>query len=119
MTAQAVSNKFASVKPVSELPWQSYESELTAPMVVTNKAKGVAVEFKNLQDIGRLGQGAAGYVELVQCRTSGKAFAMKVISKKSVVESGQIAHIQNERAVQMALDHNSIIKLYGTVMRAR
>ena len=64
--------------------------------------------------IGTLGKGSFGHVQLVRHYQTGVTWALKSISKASVVRLGQQEHMVNERRAMMALRHPFLIHLQAT-----
>ena len=76
----------------------------------------VAVRY-NLSEfkvIGTLGKGSFGHVQLVRHYLTNTTYALKTVSKMSVVRLGQQEHMVNERRSMMALQHPFLIRLYAT-----
>jgi len=69
---------------------------------------------RDLKKCGLLGCGGFGAVELVEHKLTGDTYAMKIISKGYIVQSGMQANIMNEKNVQMMCDSPFIVKLYET-----
>jgi len=66
-------------------------------------------------EIGRtLGCGAFGRVKLVKHKQSGDLFALKCLTKSEIVKNNLQDHVVNERAVMLALDHPTILKLHNS-----
>lgn len=58
-----------------------------------------------------LGQGSFGRVTLVQRKSGGAVFAMKVLRKDNIVRRDQVRRTQTERTVLEIMDHPFIVKL--------
>lgn len=71
--------------------------------------------FLNDFDIHRtLGTGSFGRVHLVQYRSTGQYFAMKVLKKSEVVRLKQVEHIQNEKNILEHTHHPMLVNMLGT-----
>ncbi|KDO28399.1 AGC/PKA protein kinase [Saprolegnia parasitica CBS 223.65] len=73
------------------------------------------VQLKDLELLGILGIGTYGVVKLARHRPSGRAVALKVISKEYIVSMRQEKHIVRERFVHMRLRHPFVTTLYQTL----
>ncbi|KAK5966762.1 cAMP-dependent kinase catalytic subunit [Trichostrongylus colubriformis] len=71
-----------------------------------------SIPLSALQRVTTLGVGGFGRVELV--RASGKVFALKVMSKKHIVDMKQEKHVVSERDIMLSSDSPFIVKLYKT-----
>ncbi len=58
---------------------------------------GIKMTIKDFQRIKLLGKGSFGEVFLVKYEKTNKIYAMKILDKKKVIESGQIEHTKIER----------------------
>ncbi|CAM9686781.1 unnamed protein product, partial [Sphacelaria rigidula] len=68
-----------------------------------------------------LGQGSFGYVTMVlkkEKAMEGTCFALKSLSKKAVVDGGQVQHIKDEKAVLELFNHPFVLRLYTTFQDA-
>jgi len=82
-----------------------------------NEAEGNQMEdisFKSLKHVGMLGQGSFGTVRLVQHNDTNKTYALKGVSKHSIVENNQQEHIMSEKRVMMRFNHPFLVRLYAT-----
>ncbi|RHY26840.1 hypothetical protein DYB32_007233 [Aphanomyces invadans] len=75
----------------------------------------VAVTLDELEPLGVLGVGTYGVVKLARHTPSGRAVALKVISKEFVVSNRQQKHIVRERFVHLRLRHPFVTTLYQTL----
>ncbi|OQS03789.1 cAMP-dependent protein kinase catalytic subunit alpha [Thraustotheca clavata] len=73
------------------------------------------VQLKDLEILGILGIGTYGVVKLARHRPTGRAVALKVISKDYVVSMRQEKHIVRERFVHLRLRHPFVTTLYQTL----
>eukprot|EP00468_Gymnochlora_sp_CCMP2014_P003604 CAMPEP_0167753154 /NCGR_PEP_ID=MMETSP0110_2-20121227/7548_1 /TAXON_ID=629695 /ORGANISM="Gymnochlora sp., Strain CCMP2014" /LENGTH=761 /DNA_ID=CAMNT_0007638873 /DNA_START=3 /DNA_END=2288 /DNA_ORIENTATION=+ len=76
------------------------------------KKRDVPRDMKDFKIIGTLGRGSFGHVQLVE-DDAGHTYALKAVSKKQIIDSGQRSHIISEKRVMEALDHPFCIKLFG------
>ena len=58
------------------------------------------------------GTGTFGRVYLVRHKSTGKFFAMKILKKTLVVRLKQQQHVEDERAVLMAIDFPFVVALF-------
>nr|AAM22643.1 cGMP-dependent protein kinase [Eimeria maxima] len=72
------------------------------------------VEFKDLQVVRVVGRGTFGTVKLVQHIPTKIRYALKCVSRKSVVALNQQDHIRLEREIMAENDHPFIIRLVRT-----
>eukprot|EP00913_Durusdinium_trenchii_P012038 g11310.t1 len=72
------------------------------------------IERKKLKQLGLLGCGGFGAVELVQNVETGETYALKALSKGFVVKSGMQNSVMSEKNVQLMCDSPFIVKLYET-----
>ncbi|KAF0683039.1 Aste57867_24892 [Aphanomyces stellatus] len=73
------------------------------------------VKLAELEILGVLGVGTYGVVKLARHIPSGRAVALKVISKEYVVSMRQEKHIVRERFVHLRLRHPFVTTLYQTL----
>ncbi|OQR84605.1 cAMP-dependent protein kinase catalytic subunit alpha [Achlya hypogyna] len=73
------------------------------------------VQLNDLEILGILGIGTYGVVKLARHRPSGRAVALKVISKEYIVSMRQEKHIIRERFVHLRLRHPFVTTLYQTL----
>eukprot|EP00401_Gymnodinium_catenatum_P025067 CAMPEP_0117466162 /NCGR_PEP_ID=MMETSP0784-20121206/5000_1 /TAXON_ID=39447 /ORGANISM="" /LENGTH=812 /DNA_ID=CAMNT_0005260095 /DNA_START=71 /DNA_END=2509 /DNA_ORIENTATION=+ len=74
----------------------------------------VKIGVSDLRRVGLLGTGAFGVVELWEHPATGDAYALKRMSKGSIVEMGLQENVLNEKQVLMMTNSAFIIKLYRT-----
>jgi len=72
------------------------------------------IERKHLKQLGLLGCGGFGAVELVEHVETGDTYALKALSKGYVVKSGMQSSVMSEKNVQLMCDSPFVIKLYET-----
>lgn len=88
--------------PAGDAPVPVYESYL------------VEMDFFKLKVLGVLGKGSFGFVQLVQHKETGHCYALKAVSKMQIVETGQQAHILNEKKTMSMVKHPFLIRLWST-----
>jgi hypothetical protein len=90
---------------------RSYYAPVQIPSPFTHPPK-----YRNLDCIGVLGYGGFGSVTLEKDITTGNTFALKMISKGSILQSRAQKEetVVREKEVLLMLDHPFIIKLYTT-----
>jgi len=72
------------------------------------------INFHDLRLFQTLGTGTFGRVKLCEDKVNKGLYALKIISKKKVVEYGQKQNVYNEKQVMLESDHPFILKLYAT-----
>lgn len=78
-----------------------------------NDEKKDSKSFEKIQPNGFLGQGAFGDVVLVKDKETELLYAMKEISKKTLVQSHSAENLKNEISIQKGLNHPNIVKLFS------
>ncbi|EKM59681.1 uncharacterized protein PHACADRAFT_250330 [Phanerochaete carnosa HHB-10118-sp] len=76
------------------------------------KVRQVEVGPGSFQKIKMLGRGDVGKVYLVREKKSGKLFAMKVLSKKEMIERKKIKRALTEQEILATANHPFIVTLY-------
>ena len=66
-------------------------------------------DFQIIQVIGR---GSFAKVYLVRKKTTGRAYAMKVVHKDLIIRTNQVENTKAERDIMKAIDHPFIVKLH-------
>eukprot|EP00730_Choanoeca_flexa_P014629 TRINITY_DN6464_c0_g1_i3.p1 TRINITY_DN6464_c0_g1~~TRINITY_DN6464_c0_g1_i3.p1 ORF type:complete len:695 (+),score=177.68 TRINITY_DN6464_c0_g1_i3:231-2315(+) len=59
-----------------------------------------------------LGRGAFGQVSLVRCSEDGGIYALKAMSKRDIVQRGQVAHVKAERDLLAQAENDWVVKLH-------
>eukprot|EP00917_Polyrhabdina_sp_WS-2016_P013079 GHVP01028777.1.p1 GENE.GHVP01028777.1~~GHVP01028777.1.p1 ORF type:complete len:610 (-),score=74.46 GHVP01028777.1:71-1900(-) len=72
------------------------------------------VKFEDLITVRMVGRGTFGTVNLVKHRKTGTRFALKCVSRRSVIQLHQQEHIRLEREILAENDHPLIIRLVRT-----
>ncbi|XP_055904580.1 cGMP-dependent protein kinase 1 [Eupeodes corollae] len=73
------------------------------------------IELSDLRKIATLGAGAFGRVDLVQHRSDGRTFALKILRKVDVIKQDQVEHVYSEKQVMMMCRGSPfIVELYKT-----
>eukprot|EP00923_Selenidium_pygospionis_P034312 GHVN01059863.1.p1 GENE.GHVN01059863.1~~GHVN01059863.1.p1 ORF type:complete len:781 (+),score=76.66 GHVN01059863.1:1512-3854(+) len=72
------------------------------------------VKFEELQMLRVVGRGTFGTVKLVKHSPTGIRYALKCVSRKSVIQLNQQDHIKLEREILAENDHPFIVKLVRT-----
>jgi hypothetical protein len=70
--------------------------------------------LSNLEVERTLGMGSFGRVKLATHTKSGTLCALKILQKQVVVETRQVKNIGRERSIMLALQHPSVLRLYGS-----
>ncbi|TCD71313.1 hypothetical protein EIP91_011084 [Steccherinum ochraceum] len=76
------------------------------------KVKSVEVNPSSFQKIKMLGRGDVGKVYLVREKKTSKLFAMKVLSKKEMIERKKIKRALTEQEILATANHPFIVTLY-------
>mmetsp|Transcript_85511 Transcript_85511/g.151313 ORF Transcript_85511/g.151313 Transcript_85511/m.151313 type:complete len:793 (+) Transcript_85511:80-2458(+) len=97
----------------SKLAEKKKEAERRATARGEDKRFG-KIERKNLKQLGLLGCGGFGAVELVEHMDTGDTYALKALSKGYVVKSGMQQSVMSEKNVQMMCDSEFVVRLYET-----
>ncbi|ETO24151.1 Protein kinase domain containing protein [Reticulomyxa filosa] len=72
----------------------------------------VPFRLEDFQVIGLVGYGSFGKVSLVREQATKQIFALKEVSKRRVISTGQIEHIINEKRVMSIIDSPFCVKLF-------
>eukprot|EP01071_Lankesteria_metandrocarpae_P003243 Lankesteria_metandrocarpae@DN2841_c0_g1_i1.p1 len=72
------------------------------------------VRFDELQVVRIIGRGTFGTVKLVKHKPTSTRYALKCVSRKSVIQLNQQEHIRLEREILAENDHPMIVKLVRT-----
>lgn len=78
------------------------------------KLAGAKLALGELVHHRTLGVGKFGRVRLVQHRISAATYALKMISKRLLIDSGQEEHVRNEVSAMKEVDHPFCAKLIST-----
>ena len=80
-----------------------------APAAPAKPRQKRMVDFET--NLGRLGSGAFGQVNLVRDKETKKLFAMKVLSKAHIVREKKLDYVKVERDAMSKLNHPNIVRL--------
>ncbi|MES1908146.1 MAG: hypothetical protein MHM6MM_001133 [Cercozoa sp. M6MM] len=75
------------------------------------------IPFERLHVIGTLGKGAFGHVQLVEDEATREMYALKMVFKQQIVDTGQQEHIMNEKNAMISLNHPLLVNLHATYNR--
>jgi hypothetical protein len=101
----------SSVDAVSSAhPLNTLESTMPTPRVDTLQG----VHLKDFHLSRTLGTGSFGRVHLVQLKSTGAYYAMKVLKKSEVVRLKQVEHIVNEKSILERTRHPFLVNLLAT-----
>lgn len=67
--------------------------------------KNIEMPLNDFETLKFIGEGAYGKVRLVKCRKDNKLYALKSMSKKSILEENQIHRTLGERQTLLSIDH--------------
>ncbi|RHY61183.1 hypothetical protein DYB38_011531, partial [Aphanomyces astaci] len=105
MSSGGASRSTLSTRPVKTRQVEPYYGTTTRG----NHNKPSTDDFEPLRFIG---QGSFGRVLLVRKKRQNQLFAMKILSKQSVVQKEQVEHTRTERNVLGSIDHPFIVRLH-------
>jgi len=83
------------------------------PLVFTRGLEG-SLGPKQFRKIKILGKGAVGRVYLVEFKGTEELYAMKVLSKREMVEKNKVKRVLTEHEVLASTDHPCIVTLYAS-----
>eukprot|EP00747_Dinoflagellata_sp_TGD_P209260 gnl/TRDRNA2_/TRDRNA2_82657_c0_seq1.p1 gnl/TRDRNA2_/TRDRNA2_82657_c0~~gnl/TRDRNA2_/TRDRNA2_82657_c0_seq1.p1 ORF type:complete len:786 (-),score=152.60 gnl/TRDRNA2_/TRDRNA2_82657_c0_seq1:53-2410(-) len=72
----------------------------------------------NLKEIGPLGMGTFGFLQLVENATTGESYMLKSYSKGRVVETCMQSAVMSEKSILMLCDSPFIVRLHSTYRTA-
>eukprot|EP00914_Ancora_sagittata_P026955 GHVO01052901.1.p1 GENE.GHVO01052901.1~~GHVO01052901.1.p1 ORF type:complete len:652 (+),score=108.99 GHVO01052901.1:253-1956(+) len=72
------------------------------------------VKWDEMQHVRVIGRGTFGIVKLIRHKPTGTRYALKCVSRRSVIQLNQQEHIRLEREILAENDHPFIIKLVRT-----
>lgn len=79
-------------------------------LILEPRNKGVGL--KDFMPVGRLGKGSFGQVYLVEHKSSGKYYAMKIIEKRKYKSHKSLKYPMAERNIMINTNHPFIVKLH-------
>jgi len=80
-------------------------------MEAVEKMRGLGPQ--DFEKLKLLGKGGVGRVFLVRLKNTDKLFAMKVLSKKEMVQKNKMKRVMTEREILATADHPFIVPLYS------
>eukprot|EP00698_Gefionella_okellyi_P003494 TRINITY_DN132_c0_g1_i3.p1 TRINITY_DN132_c0_g1~~TRINITY_DN132_c0_g1_i3.p1 ORF type:complete len:411 (-),score=85.78 TRINITY_DN132_c0_g1_i3:548-1780(-) len=87
------------------------ELDTIAPVMGLSSKPVVPADFRKIKILGK---GAVGRVYLVQFKENDELFAMKVLSKKEMIEKNKVKRVLTEHEVLASTDHPLIVTLYAS-----
>eukprot|EP00730_Choanoeca_flexa_P001768 TRINITY_DN10774_c0_g1_i3.p1 TRINITY_DN10774_c0_g1~~TRINITY_DN10774_c0_g1_i3.p1 ORF type:complete len:731 (+),score=162.29 TRINITY_DN10774_c0_g1_i3:98-2290(+) len=81
---------------------------------VEQRASVMGIELEHLKTLSLLGVGGFGRVTLVRDASTKKLFALKAISKRHILNTGQETYVVSEKKIMAALDSPFCAPLYKT-----
>jgi serine/threonine protein kinase len=84
-----------------------------SPSVASGKERECVIQDFESVSKRALGEGAFGQVFKVRHIGTGSMYAIKMISKAKIFETGMLGHLRREIRIMYSLDHPYIIKLYN------
>jgi len=92
--------------------WEESVAEVELPKYFKNR---VPWKLDDFEPVAVAGSGNFGHVVLVKVKgCEDKVYALKLLEKNMVINTGQMHNVQNERRVMFMMDSPFIIKLYAT-----
>lgn len=88
-------------------------NRLGKPIPFKPKAFDTTLTIKDIKQHKMLGMGAFGKVWLATTRENKKPYAMKTITKRQLIESGQVKGVLREKQIMASLQHTFILPLIG------
>ena len=89
-------------------------ARLGQPSLPASTKLNRSIRFKDVAKVRILGVGTFGQVWLVSHKKSGKAYALKQLSKREIMGHHQIAGVLREKNIMASLDHPFVIDLVST-----
>jgi len=86
---------------------------LGKPIPFKPKALDTTLTIKDIKQHKMLGMGAFGKVWLATSRKENKPYALKTITKRQLIESGQVKGVMREKQIMASLQHTFILPLVG------
>jgi len=80
--------------------------------MVFSRKQGAKVSMDDFKMLEVVGKGSFGKVILVQMKGTEKIYAMKILSKSTVVQRKQVTHTKAENSILQQIQHPFIIKLH-------
>jgi len=80
--------------------------------MVFSRKEGEKVTMDDFKMLEVVGKGSFGKVILVQMKGTDKIYAMKILSKSTVVQRKQVTHTKAEKNILQQIQHPFIIKLH-------
>lgn len=87
---------------------------LGKPIPFTPKAFDSTLTIKDVKKHKMLGMGAFGKVWLATTRGSKTPYALKMITKRQLIEAGQVKGVLREKQIMASLEHPFILPLVGS-----
>lgn len=93
-------------------------NRLGKPIPFTPKAFDSTIGIADIRKHKMLGMGAFGKVWLATTRGSRKPYALKMITKRQVIEAGQVKGVLREKQIMASIEHPFILPLNGSFQDA-
>jgi len=87
---------------------------LGKPIPFTNRAFDSTITSKDVKKHKMLGMGAFGKVWLATSRDTKKPYALKTITKRQLIDAGQVKGVLREKQIMASLEHPFILPLVGS-----
>mmetsp|Transcript_588 Transcript_588/g.1217 ORF Transcript_588/g.1217 Transcript_588/m.1217 type:complete len:787 (+) Transcript_588:181-2541(+) len=89
-------------------------NRLGKPIPFTPKAFDSTLTISDIKKHKMLGMGAFGKVWLATTRTSKKPYALKMITKRQLIDAGQVKGVLREKQIMASIEHPFILPLIGS-----
>jgi len=87
---------------------------LGKPIPFTPKTFDSTLSIKDVKRHKMLGMGAFGKVWLATSRDTKKPYALKTITKRQLIEAGQVKGVMREKQIMASIEHPFILPLVGS-----
>ena len=87
-------------------------NDLKSEFSVNHLLKQEAVNLESFNFLELIGKGSFGEVYLIELKTTGKKYAMKVLPKKRLIEQNILRYIITEKNVLSKVKNPFIVRLY-------
>jgi len=92
---------------------------LGKPLPTISKRLDKSIQLKDLIKFRILGVGTFGKVWLVSHKKSGKAYALKILSKREIIGHHQVEGVIREKNIMASIDHPFVVNLVCTFQDER
>jgi len=89
-------------------------NRLGKPIPFTPKAFDSSITINDIKKHKMLGMGAFGKVWLATSKDTKKAYALKTITKRQLIDAGQVKGVLREKQIMASLEHPFILPMVGS-----